>query len=106
MISRKCPDDQKRTVNPLFFWLSAFWRAVWRWRIQGKRCRACSCQSARQRGPWWCLLMNAVSWPSAFPLSLLGGNISALQTFPVHHPIKLAGVVLLGWAGKHVGPAA
>jgi hypothetical protein len=50
--------------------------------------------------------MNAVSWPSGFPLSLLGGNIPARQTFPVRHPIKLAGVVLLGWAGKHVGPAA
>jgi hypothetical protein len=40
------------------------------------------------------------------PLSLLGGNMPALHTFPVLHPIKLAGVVLLGWAGKHVGPAA
>jgi len=50
--------------------------------------------------------MNAVSWPSAFPLSLLGGIIPALQTLSVQYPIKLAGAVLLGWAGKHVGPAA
>jgi len=49
--------------------------------------------------------MNAVSWPSGFPLSLLGGIIPALQTSPVQYPIKLAGVVLLGWAGKHVGTA-
>jgi hypothetical protein len=39
-------------------------------------------------------LMNAVSWPSGFPLSLLGGIIPALQTSPVQYPIKLAGVVI------------